>query len=668
MSDAPFPATTRRTADSKANSRGAASSASAGPAMRDGAENAGRGRSEAAQIADNILRQRLRIGDPNDPVEVARGLRRLFPAEARQLDAEAAGLPMPVAVSAAPSRPVESMATSAELERADAAVDRDLRALTADHRLGGIEEELYGWGQSIRATLADGRSAAALALDPRARDRLFGARRQLNEYSRLVRMVGALTPGTGSSYRRLGSSLDQAASLLLVQAGETLAGQSLGGSRFLPSVAASELQSRRDGVMSCLRTMLGCSGSQSGCDSFPWSMEGFRDFLHLIEASGHLDLRSLLDEGTLGRNLDALVELAARNDGAGLRALGATADLVTGPLQRLLALGAQVPAAPGLSHFLKALQLFLDTFSSSQAGYRLKYIVRPAILQGGPIGAGQLDTGTERLMHLVGQRARVAVFADCFLACGCDAEDVLRQIMLDRIFHDLERATDLHILGSSSKDGQEPEYRAAACGLLVHTLLRPRRLPGDRRPSAAPFRKGELGKLLSEIEVTLIRGKFHDDGTGTLKPTKSARRFTDAMVNELNLQGLAVSRLEAVVRTMAPGCVPAERVFGVLEDMVLDALRIVQPEHRRKNGFAVAELRVPAPEPVSFETCADALVAIGEMAERDRYQSIEKEARDIAAAHPGRPNDTNWYDAEKRVDARGRLRKRLYFKRADAGR
>ena len=54
-----------------------------------------------------------------------------------------------------------------------------------DHRLKDIETELQGWGQAIRGIIADGTSAARLALDPRARDRMFGARRQLGDYARL---------------------------------------------------------------------------------------------------------------------------------------------------------------------------------------------------------------------------------------------------------------------------------------------------------------------------------------------------------------------------------------------------------------------------------------------------------------------------------------------------
>src|SRR5687768_5373329 len=106
MSDTPFSGTVRQiTGYAVMPGPSAASSASTGsggsPSRR--TEPADRGRSEAAQIADNLLRQRLRVGNLDDPSEVARGLRQLFPREARQLDAEAAGFPTPALVSFAPT-------------------------------------------------------------------------------------------------------------------------------------------------------------------------------------------------------------------------------------------------------------------------------------------------------------------------------------------------------------------------------------------------------------------------------------------------------------------------------------------------------------------------------------------------------------------------------------
>ena len=193
-----------------------------------------RDRTPAAIRADNLIRQKLRIGDPRNPLEVAEGLRRMFPKDAGLLTAEAAGwAPMPARPANGYARTPESVATGSELQQAIAYVDRDIAALAADHRLKGITAELQGWSQPTRTIISAGASAARRARDPRARDRLFAARRQLADYARLARMIGSLSQTLTSSYRLLARSLQQVASLLLVLAGEVLAGSGVGGGRFL---------------------------------------------------------------------------------------------------------------------------------------------------------------------------------------------------------------------------------------------------------------------------------------------------------------------------------------------------------------------------------------------------------------------------------------------------
>ena len=50
-------------------------------------------RTPTAVKVDNMIRQKLRIGDPRDPAAIADGLRRMFPKDARAQDLEALGLP-----------------------------------------------------------------------------------------------------------------------------------------------------------------------------------------------------------------------------------------------------------------------------------------------------------------------------------------------------------------------------------------------------------------------------------------------------------------------------------------------------------------------------------------------------------------------------------------------
>jgi len=71
--------------------------------------------------------------------------------------------------------------TRAEVDQATGDVDRDLATLANDSQLKDIAPELRGWRQSINAIVAEGLAAAQTALDPRARDRAFAARRQLGD-------------------------------------------------------------------------------------------------------------------------------------------------------------------------------------------------------------------------------------------------------------------------------------------------------------------------------------------------------------------------------------------------------------------------------------------------------------------------------------------------------
>ena len=89
-------------------------------------------------------------------------------------------------------------------------------------------------------------------------------------------------------------------------------------------------------MLLALRTLQARREQAYGNDQWPWGLHGFREMLHQIEDSGHLDLRALLDEPVLGRLMDELIERAAPAEHVGLRALGATADVAVQRLHRLL--------------------------------------------------------------------------------------------------------------------------------------------------------------------------------------------------------------------------------------------------------------------------------------------------------------------------------------------
>jgi hypothetical protein len=559
-----------------------------------------RDRTPAAIKADNLIRQRLGIGDPGDARAVAEGLKRLFPKDARSLAAEAEGFPaLPIRLAPVAVRAPESLATGAELKQAVVDYERDLTALTTDHRLKDIGPELQGWGQAIRSIVSDGTAAARLALDPRARDRLFAARRQLGDYARLARLIGAMTQTMNSDYRRLAQSLDQVAALLLMLAGEALAGAGLGGGRFLLSVPASELQARRDAVLLALRNLLGTTDQAYGNDQWPWGLHGFREMLQRIDASGHLELRALLEEPTLGRLMDELIERAAQHSVLGLRALGATADVAVQRLYRLLHIidDRVQPPAPAVTTFLKAIQLFLDAFRSSRSGYRLLFVARAPVVFYGLGSISGPDQATRRLLELVIQRGTLAELLDCYLGCECCADEVICQILLDKILYDTDRAIDLYTVGSDPNGQEEPEWRAAAFALLIIRFLSAN--GGCLAGTCLPRLTTELRPCLEAIRDRLSEGKFNPASPVPIPlvlPAGTTQR--DLLIDELCLQRLSDRRLESLIATLAPGCVSAEQVLSAIDVLIGGAIALVQTSHP---GCVEPEIRPPPTDESSLE-------------------------------------------------------------------
>jgi len=577
-----------------------------------------RDRTPAAIRADNIIRQRLRIGDTGDAREVAAGLRRIFPKEARSLTAETEGFPiLPSRFAPAVARAPESVATGAELKQAIDNCERDLAALTTDHRLKDITPELQGWAQAIRSITSDGMAAARLSLDARSRDRLFAARRQLGDYARLARLIGALTQTMNASYRRLAQSLDEVAAFMITLAGEALASAGLGGGRFLPSVPASEMQARRDAVLLALRTLTGTTEVAYGNDQWPWGLHGFREVLQRVNDSGHLELRALLEEPVLGRMMDELIERAAQQNIHGLRALGATAEVAVQRLYRLLHIidDNVNPESPPVMTFLKAIQLFLDGFRSSRSGYRLLYVARAPIAYSGFGSFGGPDVATRRLIDMIILRGRLAELLDCYLGCECCNDDMLCQIILDRLLYDTDRAIDLYTLGADPSGDGEPEWRAAAYGAVIDRFITvtvgiPPVDPQHPRITncfdAKCFpRAGEIQTALAGIRELLWQLKITPPPTPANSLSINALdqgAARDLLTDELCLQQLSDQRLEALIATLAPGCIAGQDVLDRIKVLIDAAIRLIDPAH---GACTEVEIAPPPTTPSSLRIFHD---------------------------------------------------------------
>jgi hypothetical protein len=543
-----------------------------------------RDRTPAAVTVDNLIRRRLRIGDPRDPRAIAEGLRRTFPGQARRLDLEASGLPLLPAAAGAPApRAAEAGPSTAEMDQATGDVERDLRALVADNQLKDIEPELQGWGQAIRGIVAEGVGAARIALDPRARDRAMGARRQLGDYARLARFVGALSCGQNQAYRRLAQSLDEVAALILVLIGEALARMGSGGGRFLLQAPASELQARRDAVILALRNLTGATQEAYGSKDWPFGLRGLRGVLRLLDDSGHADLRALFEENTVARLMDDLLDRASNADAWGLRALGATAAFTVQRFDRLVQIidDRVQPGSPPLAAFIEAVRLFMDGFQGTGSGYRLLFIARPPAVFYGLYGIGGPDAPTRRLIELVIARGRLAELLDCYLGCSCCEDPAICQVLLDKLLYDTDRAIDLYALGADSVGDTEPEWRAAAYGLLIDTFLNTEGgcLEGLCLPALTDALAGLQATLGASRNQVVNIGAVLPVGSPPGLPMAQVTRRREIMRDELCLQREMDRRWSGLLATMAPTCIGADRALGRIDALIGAAIgRLQLPE------------------------------------------------------------------------------------------
>ena len=515
---------------------------------------------------DNIIRRELRVGDANDPMQVAQALLARYKdtPRAQAISQEAKGLPflqsaaMPFMVPQAPT------SSDAELQQAKDDVDRDLHELTTNSLLKDVTPEIQGWAQAVRSAIQEGTTAARFALDPRQRDKAFAIRRQLGDYARMVRLVGALTPTLNSSYRAFAQSLDEVASVLLVLMGEALANVGFAGGRFLLQAPYSELQVRRDAVIFALRNLIGATQQAFGPNDWPRGLDAYRRLFDALEEQGQGDLRALLLEIELARTMDELIQRAAHGTVQGLRALGSTAQLDLQRFRRLIVVGRRVvdPESPPLTTFLEALQLFVDAFEPS-GGFRLLRIARPPILFYGLYGSDEIDPAERRLTQLLIRRGILAGQLDCYMGCNCDEGTALCQIVLDKVLYDIDRAIDLYAVGEQELG--PPEIRAAAYSFVIDAArtfgCNFSTVPVDGTLTLLQLNLRPLLNLLSDWASTSTAIQFEQNRANN-NPVFNGSGFRDLMMQELCIQRDAEVSWQNLVETMVPNCIPMTNVFG----------------------------------------------------------------------------------------------------------
>src|ERR1044072_6364638 len=110
-------------------------------------------RSPATTAVDNVIRRALKISDPSNADEVAKGLLARYPEDAARIRREQQGLPFSVFKAQQAAAPP---ATAARRRRpaASTALDVALADLTTNPKLADIRPELRGWDTTIRRAAA----------------------------------------------------------------------------------------------------------------------------------------------------------------------------------------------------------------------------------------------------------------------------------------------------------------------------------------------------------------------------------------------------------------------------------------------------------------------------------------------------------------------------------
>jgi hypothetical protein len=512
-----------------------------------------------AGALDTIIRGELKVTDPRDAAQIATALMARYKDDPRTnaITQEAKGLPFLLASPTPAPPPISATSSDVELHQATSDVERSLQDLSGSALLDDVLPELGGWAQAIRAAIDDGSAAARFGLDPRQRDKVFAVRRQLGDYARMARLVGQFTPAMNANYRKLATSIDEVAAVILVMLGEALANVGFSSGEYLLQVPFTELQARRDAVIFALRNLLGTTQQAYGPDDWPRGINVYRRLFEDLEREGQGDLRTLLVENELAHTMDQLIQRAGQGSAEGLRALGATVQIDLDRFRRLAIIGRGLAQAePPLASFLEALMLFADGFESA-GGFRLLRIARPPILLYGLYNPQQNDAVLETLLQLlVIARGQLATQSDC-LTCECTADSMSFQALLDFIVYTLDRAIDLLAIERG------PLRRAIAHFIMAEEALSEMNAIANRVPAPLNRQLQRAGTAVDEAwsmaSIQLWRNRFR---TATLSLLREIQQ-------EVRIQNSVEIRWNTIVSTMVASCPERQLVFDEL-GVVLD--------------------------------------------------------------------------------------------------
>jgi hypothetical protein len=345
---------------------------------------------DGTRLLDDLLRKKLKVGNPSDVNEMLKALQGLYPEKTAAIQAEGLGLP-PTTALALVTPPSNTVATpsksfaNAEYDNVLTAMQNDFTAVVNAAENRDYNIELAGWQSASLREYAEGSQGARFAQDPGQRERALLAIRRLNEYALNIRVFGTTTGESFWDFRRLATTLDNGADNVRILIGEALYDVGLAMNGMLLQVPVADFRARGDSLGEALEGWL--SGNQEIFDDWGVRLTSYQSFFDALDP----DLRVYARPEGLRSSIDGLVNAVVNgmtsNSADALRQLSITAPPEIGRLTRVFTVAKNVlsnasTASSSLSIFTRTLGLFIDAFKNPRGGVLYIDLALPSPLSG----------------------------------------------------------------------------------------------------------------------------------------------------------------------------------------------------------------------------------------------------------------------------------------------
>jgi hypothetical protein len=345
---------------------------------------------DGTRLLDDLLRKKLKVGNPSDVKERLKALQGLYPEKDAAITAEGLGLP-PTAALALVNTPSNTVTVapksfaSAEYDAVLTAMQSDFTAVVNAAENRDYNIELGGWQNASLREYSEGAQGARFAQDPGQRERALLAIRRLNEYALNIRVFGTTTGESFWDFRRLATTLDSGADNLRILIGESLYDVGLAMNGMLLQVPVADFRARGDSLSEALEGWL--SGNQEIFDDWGVRLTSYQAFFDALDP----DLRVYARPEGMRASIDSLVNAVVNgmtsNSADALRQLSITAPPEIGRLSRVFGvastiLGNVATRSSSLSIFTRTLGLFIDAFKNPRGGILYIDLALPSPLSG----------------------------------------------------------------------------------------------------------------------------------------------------------------------------------------------------------------------------------------------------------------------------------------------